>query len=94
MKRRKFIEFIAMAGAVLAAVRAFAEKIIQGHCGAKCSACERYKSKACGGCGTGNRAECIVYKCNSRKGMTTCAECRAFPCAKHKKISPPASALS
>lgn len=94
MKRRKFMGILALAGTVLAAGRALAAKITSGRCGAKCSRCEKQKSGKCDGCGTGEKAQCIVFRCNSRKGLESCAYCKANPCAKHKRIAPPESALS
>lgn len=94
MNRRKFVGILALAGTILAAGRALAAKITSGRCGAKCSRCDRQKSGECDGCGTGDRAQCIVFKCNSRKGLNSCDYCKAKPCAKYQKISPPPSATA
>lgn len=92
MNRRHFIRLIALIGPVLAAGKALAAKIARGRCGAVCANCEQQKTGACDGCGTGEKAQCTVFKCNSRKGLDTCASCRACPCARHQRINPPASA--
>ncbi|MDD3275873.1 MAG: hypothetical protein PHP93_02365 [Kiritimatiellales bacterium] len=92
MDRRLFVKLIVLTGAAFSAGNALAAKITHGHCGAKCGQCDQQKDGACGGCGTGEKAQCIVFKCNSRKNMDTCASCKANPCVRHKKISPPKSA--
>jgi hypothetical protein len=92
MKRRGFLQWTAIFGTLLAAGKTLAEKITQGRCGAKCSQCDEQKAGKCDGCGSGEKAQCIVFKCNSSKNMKTCASCRANPCPKHGKINPPESA--
>jgi hypothetical protein len=92
MRRRNFLKWTALLGTVLAAGKTLAAKITQGQCGAKCGQCDEQKDGKCGGCGTGGKAQCIVFLCNSRKAMSTCASCKDSPCKKHQRINPPSSA--
>ncbi|MGE4489395.1 MAG: hypothetical protein AB7E95_07630 [Kiritimatiellales bacterium] len=92
MNRRLFMGIAALTGTVLGAGRVWAGKPVESRCGAACRQCEQYLNKKCGGCGTGEKASCLVFKCNSRRGLTACDQCRAFPCSKHQRINPPESA--
>jgi hypothetical protein len=94
MKRRLFLKWTTAIGAILTTGRALAAKITAGRCGAQCRRCDLQKNGECAGCGTGEKAQCLVFKCNSRRGLESCAQCKINPCSKHQRINPPASALA
>jgi len=67
----------------------FEEKRLVGACGLYCGLCPRYQSKSrsrCPGCSSGRMgAYCSVYRCATKRGYLTCAECPDYPCSKLKR---------
>jgi hypothetical protein len=63
--------------------------MLVGACGLYCGLCPRYQSKSksrCPGCSSGRMgAYCSVYRCASKRGYLTCAECPEYPCTRLKR---------
>lgn len=66
------------------------EKALVGSCGLYCGLCPRYQSKApsrCPGCQLGGQhSYCSVYRCVTKRGFTTCAECSEYPCERLLRV--------
>ena len=65
------------------------EKRLVGACGLYCGLCPRYQSQAksrCSGCSFGRMgAYCGVFRCVTKRGYLTCAECPEYPCTRLKR---------
>lgn len=65
------------------------ERALIGSCGLYCGLCPRYQSKAasrCSGCQSGKMgAYCAVFRCASKRGYLTCAECPEYPCTRLRR---------
>ena len=66
------------------------ERDIAGCCGLFCGLCPRYQSKApsrCLGCQIGEQhSYCSIYRCCSRHGNFTCADCDEYPCERLVRV--------
>lgn len=66
------------------------ERALMGSCGLYCGLCPRYQSKAtsrCPGCHLGGEhSYCSVYRCVTKRGFTTCAECSEYPCERLLRV--------
>ena len=63
---------------------------LAGSCGIFCGLCTKYQSKApsrCIGCRLGEQHSwCSIYRCCvMKKGFTTCAECKEYPCDRYSR---------
>jgi len=66
------------------------ERALMGSCGLYCGLCPRYQSRAtsrCLGCHLGEQhSYCSVYRCVTKRGFTTCAECSEYPCGRLLRV--------
>ena len=66
------------------------ERALMGSCGLYCGLCPRYQSNApsrCLGCHLGEQhSYCSVYRCVTKRGFTTCAECSEYPCERLLRV--------
>lgn len=68
------------------------EKDLGAYCGLYCGTCPMYTGGKCTGCKgpTETLADhcksCQMRPCAQAKGIKSCAECNAFPCAKTNKM--------
>ncbi|MCD6136483.1 DUF3795 domain-containing protein [Candidatus Bipolaricaulota bacterium] len=65
------------------------EQKLIGACGLYCGLCPRFQSRSrsrCEGCVSGRMgAYCGVYRCVTKRGYLTCAECPEYPCTRLKR---------
>ncbi|HHR85024.1 MAG TPA: DUF3795 domain-containing protein, partial [Candidatus Acetothermia bacterium] len=65
------------------------ERKLIGACGLYCGLCPRFQSRSksrCEGCVSGRMgAYCGVYRCATKRGYLTCAECPEYPCTRLKR---------
>jgi len=66
------------------------ERAPMGACGLYCGLCPRCQSNApsrCLGCHLGGQhSYCSVYRCVTKRGFTTCAECSEYPCERLLRV--------